>query len=83
MTRNKQEYLDYLRHTIIPDTVESGRIETAQDLKKCERLITAGKTNAKFAHFLKETLIPDFRRSGSSGYVEDFRTCARYITPRR
>jgi hypothetical protein len=83
MSKKKREYLDYLRHTIIPDTKESGRDETRKDLQKCARLIASGKTDAKFAHFLRTTLIPDFRVSGSEGYVEDFTQCARYITPKR
>jgi hypothetical protein len=83
MSKQKREYLDYLRHTIIPDTKASGMEFTAQDLQKCERLIRTGKTNAKFARFLRGTLIPDLRASGSEGYVEDFQTCARYITPKR
>jgi hypothetical protein len=83
MSKQKREYLDYLRHTIIPDTKESGRDETRKDLQKCARLIASGKTDAKFAHFLRSTLIPDFRISGSEGYVKDFTQCARYITPKR
>ena len=75
--------MNYLRHTIIPDTKATGREGTTRDLQKCARLIANGKTDAKFARYLRTTLIPDFRASGSEGYVEDFTTCARYVTPRR
>lgn len=83
MSKKKREYLNYLRTTIIPDTRASGRLNTEDDLKTCARLISTGRTNAKFATYLRKTLIPDFKVSGSYGYVEDFQTCARYITPRR
>ncbi len=79
----KKRYLTYLRTTIIPDSKASGRTGTTSDLRKCERLIRAGKKDAKFAHFLRTTLIPDFKASGSEGYVSDFKTCVRYIAPKR
>jgi hypothetical protein len=83
LSKQRRAYLNYLRHTIIPDTKASGRTHTAQDLQKCARLISAGKTDAKFVRFLRGTLIPDLKASGSEGFVEDFQTCARYVTPPR
>ena len=79
----RHQFVNYLRHTIIPDTKATGREGTARDLQKCARLIAAKKTDAKFARYLRTTLIPDFRASGSEGYVEDFSTCARYVAPKR
>ena len=83
MATAKQNFLRYLKRDIIPDTIDSGRKYTAQDLKKCARLISAGKKDAKFSRYLTETLIPDFRESGSTGYVQDFEECVSYITPKR
>jgi hypothetical protein len=79
--RGTGDLLRYLEGTIIPDTIESGRKETAADLKAGARFLRGAKswrvggtsyTRRDFIAYLEESLIPDFEDSGSDGYANDF-----------
>jgi hypothetical protein len=83
ITPARARFADFMRYTLGPDLVESGREYTGADVKKCGRLIRAGKTDGEFARFLKGTLVPDLRASGQHETAKDLAKCARYITPKR
>ena len=88
--REREDFLDYLHNTIIPDTIESGRTETARDLKTLAKVIETGKlprnsgfsTVMDFVGFLRDTLIPDLKEMGSTGYVKDFTEGLKHISRR-
>ena len=66
------EFTGYLKETLIPDLIDSGKVETAKDFKKMVKLIDDGKKDASFAGWLKGTLIPDLREDGYDATATDF-----------
>jgi len=67
-----EEYLYYIKHTLIPDLRSSGMRETAKDFSKLAKLIYNRKMDRSFANYLKRTLIPDLYDSGYVATAEDF-----------
>lgn len=81
---SKGAFVEFLRGSLIPDLMDSGRTETAKDLNKCADMISGQykyprASKARFARWLKSTLIPDLKASGMKYTAADFSKCVRYI----
>jgi hypothetical protein len=75
-----RRHADFMIHTLAPDLKASGREFTARDVRRCGRLMMAGKRNRPYASWLKSTLIPDLRESGMEYTANDLARCARAIS---
>jgi len=79
-SQSAEDFVDYLKTTLIPDLKESGMVETANDFKKAIRLIESGRKDASFISFLKNRLIPDLKESGMEYTAEDFEEAIHWMT---
>jgi hypothetical protein len=74
-----EEFVHYLRFTLIPDLKESGKVETARDFEQVVRQISRKKADKHFISFLRGTLIPDLKESGSDATADDFEEAIEWL----
>lgn len=78
----RDEYITYLRRTLIPELIECGRASTAHDFRSIVRCMTkpGQKDEESFCAYLKGTLIPDMREAGFTGTADDLQLGLDFIT---
>lgn len=78
--QSTDEWLDFLKDTLIPDLYDSGKDATAEDFERGVRMIEGEEDIDKgFALWLRDTLIPDLLESGYSETAKDFHDLAWHI----
>lgn len=73
----RDDYIHFLRGTLIPDLKESGTVETAKDFEAMIKFLNGatkanGMTKEHFINFISKTLIPDLRDSGTNETADTF-----------
>lgn len=83
----RQQFIDYLEHTLIPDLYDSGRDATAEEFETGVRLLkNAPEDNEQIGHeindwvlWLQQAWIPDLYRSKTDETAKDVETMIRFL----
>lgn len=83
ITPSERRHAAFMVNTLAPDLHESGRRDTAADVRRCGFLAIQNKKAPKFTRWLKSTLIPDLRASGMKSTAADLAKCVRIVEKKR
>lgn len=86
----REQFIDFLEHTLIPDLYDSGMEATAEEFETGIGILRREPTQENFQNmeirlwvrWLQDTWIPDLRRSGNTETANDVDTMIRFIAGR-